>query len=314
MKTGLIFDVQSFSTHDGPGCRTSVFFSGCPLRCKWCANPESWVLRPHMMFTEGTCKWKDGCRLCVSRCPYGAIREDENGAMQLDRARCQSCKSYACRDICPSGCFKQPVREYTVEELMKILRRDMQNWGRVGGVTFSGGEPCLQYDFLCEVLRQCRSLYIHTAIETSAHVPEEVFLSVMKGIDFAFVDIKNMDDQKHIEGTGVSNKLTLSNIRALRRSGWPGRLVLRTPIIGGYNDSDENALRAIEFMNETGCAEINLLQFHRMGVSKWTQLGMEYAYAEKGHGDVSDERLEHLQQLYLKNNIVCYLKNDTYFG
>lgn len=308
---GMIFDIQSYSVHDGPGCRTSVFFVGCPLQCRWCANPESWKRKKILMFSERTCKWEQGCRACENACPYGSLVFNEEGKPTLNWAICNECETIECAKSCAANALKQCVRFMTVDDLMKVLMRDFTNWGSDGGVTFTGGEPLMYANFLIEVLKRCRLQQMHTAIETSGFAAEEVFLSVMKYIDFAFIDVKNMDDERHIWGTGVSNKQTLSNISALAKSRWPGRLVLRQATIHGFNDSKENALKVIDFMNENNLYEINLLRFHRMGQTKWEQLGKAYEYAD--HGDMDEEALKELQQLYLDNDIACYIGEDTPF-
>lgn len=310
-KKALIFDIQSFSVHDGPGCRTNVFFTGCPLQCKWCANPESWENRKHFLFAERSCKWESGCRACRDVCPNGSIQFDESRKLSISHDICGRCETFDCVSICPNNVFKQCVKEYKVDDIMAILRRDFSNWGPDGGVTFSGGDPLVQYEFLLEVLKQCHRWQIHTAIETSAYAKQEVFLEVLKYIDFAFIDVKHMDREKHFEGTGVYNDLILSNIEALVKSGWKGRVVLRQPTIAGYNDSDENALQLIDFMNRNGLYEINLLKFHRLGETKWNQLGKEYEYHD--HGDMTKEKMEHLQEIYLDNNIACYIGDNTPF-
>lgn len=308
---GFIFDIQAFSVHDGPGCRTNVFFTGCPLQCRWCANPESWTGRKHIMFAENVCKHDKGCRACRDICPHGSIQllEEEKPSITWDI--CLQCDTFECIDICPNHVFKQCVKEYTPEELLLILRRDFNSWGPEGGVTFTGGEPLLQHEFLVEVLKECQKWQIHTAIETSAFAGEEIFKKVMKYIDFAFIDIKNMDEEAHRFGTAVDNAQILSNIASLKKWGWGGRLVLRQPTIGGFNDSDENARAVIGFMKENDFFEINLLKFHRLGTTKWNQMGKTYEYGD--HGDVTEERLEELQAIYLEENIACYIGEDTPF-
>lgn len=308
---GLIFDIQSFSVHDGPGCRTNIFLAGCPLKCKWCANPESWIKQKHLMFANNMCKWDKGCLACKNICSKKAIKFTENENPSIDQSVCNECESFQCVNICPNNVFKQCIKEYTVSDIVNILRRDFNNWGSDGGVTFTGGEPLLQDKFLIEVLKKCRELQIHTAIETSAYVKEEMFLKVFKYIEFAFIDIKNMDRDNHKEGTSVYNDLILSNIKKLKNSSWKGRLVLRQPTIAGYNDSDENAYKLIKFMTNNSIYEINLLKFHRLGETKWNQLGKEYEYHSKG--DVLQEKLKHLQEIYLNNNIACYIDDNTPF-
>lgn len=307
----MLFDIQGYSVHDGPGCRTNVFFVGCPLQCKWCSNPESWKVKKHLMFAERSCKWDQQCTACRNACPNGSIHFDQDGRMTLDWKLCSECETIECSEYCAANALKQCVRFLTVDELMYILKRDMSNWGSTGGVTFTGGEPLLHHEFLDKVLQRCHKEQIHTAIESSGYASQEVFMKIFTKLNFAFVDVKNFDDEKHIWGTGVSNKQILSNVSALANSDWNGRLVLRTPIIGGYNDSLENAKKCIEFMNENNLYEINLLRFHRMGETKWEQLGKKYEYADKG--DISEERMLELQELYLDSDIACYIGEDTPF-
>lgn len=310
-KNGLIFDIQSYSVHDGPGCRTNVFFIGCPLECRWCANPESWKRKKHIMFAEKVCKYDKGCRACRNTCPKDSIKFDENGKPSITWSICEDCESFECISICPNNALKQCVKEYTVDGLMKILKRDFSNWGSEGGVTFTGGDPLMHHDFLYDVLMECKKSHIHTAIETSGFATEENFLKILTNINFAFIDVKNMDTEAHKWGTGVGNELILSNIEALVKSPWKGRLILRQPTIHDYNDSDENAMKLIEFMKRLDLFEINLLKFHRMGTSKWEQLGKQYEYVD--HGDMTDERMKELQTLYLDNGIACYIGDDTLF-
>jgi len=209
---GLIFDIQSFSVHDGPGCRTSIFLTGCPLQCQWCANPESWIKKKHLMFAENSCKWNKGCRACQEVCPNDSLKFDQNGKPSITWDVCKKCDTFECVNICPNNVLKECVKEYTVDEVMKILRRDFSNWGSGGGVTFSGGDPLMQQEFLVEILKKCYEWQIHTAIETSGYAKQEIFLEVLKYIQFAFIDVKNMDREKHKEGTGVYNDLILSRI------------------------------------------------------------------------------------------------------
>ncbi len=262
------------------------------------------------MFAQRVCKWASGCRACVNRCPHGGLSFDENGPI-VKWEVCRMCKTFECTTACAANSLRICGKRYTVQEVMTILHRDFNNWGSDGGVTFSGGDPFVQPAFLKELLNECKKLQIHTAVETSACVPEATFLDLMSQVDFAFIDVKNMDDEKHRWGTGVSNKLILNNIAALKKFGWGGRLVLRTPIIKDYNDSMENAQQLIEFMKANDLFEINLLKFHRLGLTKWEQMGIPYEYADKG--DVSDEQLNELQALYLDNGIICYVGDKTSF-
>jgi pyruvate formate lyase activating enzyme len=311
---GLIFDIQGFSVHDGPGTRTLVFFSGCPLRCEWCSNPEGMKYRQNLMFAKGRCKsTQNNCKRCVANCPYGAITLDtETGLPIIQRAHCLDCDSYECVKACNYEALRLSGKYYTVSELMEVLCRDRNFWGSDGGVTFGGGDPLLQGQFLLDVLKKCKEVMIHTAVETSACINTEIFLETMHYIDFAFVDIKHINSNSHESKTGVGNEKILNNLRTLAKSRWTGRLMLRTPVIAGFNDSEENALETIRFMKENGFFEINLLPFHRLATSKWEQLGKEYAY--KDREAMPKEELYSLQNIYLDAGIACYVDTDVIYN
>ncbi|SHH17609.1 4-hydroxyphenylacetate decarboxylase activase [Tepidibacter thalassicus] len=307
---GIIFDIQSFSVHDGPGCRTTIFMNGCPLRCEWCANPESWVLKKHIMFSQTNCRFEKGCKLCEDVCEYGGLNL-KNNELELNWDICKSCETFECSSVCYYNALKVCGKEYKVSDLIKILNRDSHSWSREGGVTFSGGEPFFQSEFLINTLKECKKNYFHTAIETTAYVNNVTFLEVFKYIDFAFIDLKHMDREKHKQKTGVYNDLILNNIELLANSNWNGRLVLRMPVIRDFNDTYENIMNIIWFMKENNLVEINILPFHRLGESKWRQLGKEYKY--KNEGPTSSKKLYEIQNLFLENNIACYIGHDTLF-
>lgn len=307
---GMLFDIQSFSVHDGPGCRTTVFMSGCPMRCRWCANPESWSSKARIMFSEASCRYRRGCLLCKGACSRGGLRFD-NEKLLLNREICDTCVTLECVKSCCHNALKQCSKEYSVDTLVTLLERDANHWGGNGGVTFSGGEPLMQEQFLMAVLKECAGRGFHTAIETTAYADCDIFLSIMKYIDFAFIDIKHMNRERHREKTGVYNDRILQNVSDLVSSGWDGRLVIRVPLIGGFNDDPENIRSLLEFMKQNHLFEINMLPFHKLGESKWTQLGKIYDYTEEGM--VSAAQMENIQELFLDNGIACYLAGDTLF-
>lgn len=310
---GLIFDIQSYSVHDGPGCRTLVFMMGCPLRCEWCANPEGMEARQRLMHRASKCVHKkQGCTRCIDSCPVQALAVNEQeDSIEINWELCRACDKFHCTKACLSESLVICGKWITVDNLMKMLNRDRKYWAGNGGVTFSGGEPTQQKDFLLAALKRCREAYIHTAIETSACAPTEVFLECMKYVDFAFIDIKHMNASLHKSKTGVSNELTLKNITALKNSDWPGRLIIRMPVIADFNDTEENAVAMIGYLKELGLREINILPFHRLGDSKWNQCGMVYPYRE--YEGTSDEVLSRLQDLYLSQDILCYVGHETPF-
>ena len=311
MKHARIFDIQSFSVHDGPGCRTNIFFSGCPLRCRWCANPEGWRMSEQLLFSEHRCTWENGCNSCRDSCERRAIDTEPSNKPVIHTELCRTCNSFDCVKACTQKALRRCSREYSLEEILRILERDSNNWGPDGGVTFTGGEALMQYEFLDELIDRCREAYIHTAIETSGYAQESIFMDVMTKLDFAFIDIKHMDPAMHMAGTGVSNELILSNIKKLAGSEHHGRIIIRQPVIYGYNSSLENAAKMQEFLNDAGLFELNLLKFHRMGQTKWEQLGMTYPFAD--NEDVSEEIRIELQNYYLDHGIACYLDDEIIY-
>jgi pyruvate formate lyase activating enzyme len=308
---GIVFDIQSYSVHDGPGCRTTCFMSGCFLKCEWCANPESWLNNQKVMFSVTKCKHDQGCIRCQEACNNKAISFDEDNKLILNWETCRKCTTFECAKTCYNEALRVCGKYYTVDDLFKVLNRDRQFWGKNGGVTFSGGEPLYQTKFLLATLKKCKEAYINTAMETSAFIDNYTFLEIMKYIDFAFIDVKHMNTNKHKEKTGVYNDLVLENIEALVNSDWPGRLVLRMPVIHDFNDTKENAIQTANFMTKLGLFEINLLPFHRMGDSKWNQLGESYSYSKEEATD--DEKMSDLQDIYLDRGIACYVGSDTLF-
>lgn len=309
---GLIFDIQSYSVHDGPGCRTLVFLMGCPLRCEWCANPEGWEVSKRLLHRPTKCVRKSqSCSRCVSGCSKQAISLGEEGQLVIDWSKCGSCDTFECTAACLNESMIVCGKSIKLDELMRVLSRDRRYWAGNGGVTFSGGEPTCQQEFLLAALKRCREAYIHTAIETSAYTAPEAFREIMSYVDFAFIDIKHMDQDVHKQKTGVSNQLILANIRALKSSNWPGRLVIRMPVIAGFNDTVENALATIAFLQEIGQTEINILPFHRLGDSKWNQCGMTYPYRD--YEATPPDVLNRLQAIYLDHDIACYIGHETPF-
>ncbi|ADY56817.1 4-hydroxyphenylacetate decarboxylase subunit A [Syntrophobotulus glycolicus DSM 8271] len=304
----LISSIESFTTHDGPGCRTTIFFAGCPLKCDWCANPEAMESKRKILFAEQNCRARDGCSRCVKACPHGALRS-ANGALQIDRGICTDCISFHCTEVCHLDAIRLCGKDYTADQLMERLRIDSGSWGEGGGVTFSGGEPLRQAGFLLSLLPILKRENIHTAIETSAFAAEEVFQAVMDEIDFAFIDIKHVDPTLHHSRTGVDNTPILSNITALARSGYQGRLIIRVPMVAGYNDTVENMTATARFMSGLDLKEINLLRFHRLGESKWRQLGKESPYDDKP----SAIDLSGMKEIFAQKGIACYIGEDTPF-
>jgi pyruvate formate lyase activating enzyme len=307
---GLIFDIQGHSVHDGPGCRTLIFLSGCPLSCYWCANPEGMAMGRRLMLHPSRCPCIP--LRCLDKCPHLALTYDERKAPPVifNRNLCGTC-GYECVNACYNEALEICGRYYSIDRLMEILSRDRGFWGSGGGMTLSGGDPLLQHEFSRSLLKACQERYIHTAVETSAYAPEDLFLSLMAFVEWAFIDIKHMDPRKHAEGTGVSNGLILGNIESLAKSPWKGKLVVRVPVIPGFNDDEVNMGNTADFVRDMRIHEVNLLPFHRMGESKYRSLGMEYRAGSCEPPSVS--ALLGLKRLFRSRGVECYIGHDTPF-
>jgi glycyl-radical enzyme activating protein len=216
-----------------------------------------------------------------------------------------------CAKACLSEALQVAGRSYTIDELMKILLRDQSYWGDQGGVTFSGGEPLLQEDFLLEVLRKCRSHYIHTAVETCAHIDEETIVRILPWIDWLIIDIKHMNTAVHRKHTGTGNELILNNVQAIASSDWDGRLIIRVPIVPDCNDDIENLEATAAFVRGLHLKEVNLLPFHRLGSTKYEQLGLIHRCSEVV--PPSTEEMIACRRIFTSAGLHCYIDSETPF-
>lgn len=305
---GLIFDIQGHSVHDGPGTRTTVFLSGCPLACIWCCNPEGLFHHPVMMYKESRCKH---CGKCIEACPYGAISVVD-GKLAHNRKLCDICTTFECVEACLYEAKEISGKYYTVSELMEIFKRDRQFWGSRGGVTFSGGEPLLQKDFILQVTKACKETYIHVAIETTACLSTEHFMKVMNNVDWVFVDIKHMDTNEHEKLVKVGNELILKNIKTLaEKPDWNGFVVARIPIIPKKNDSEKNIRATAKFVREIGLEVINILPFHRLGESKYRQIGQKYKFEDQV--PPTEDHMIKIKKMIEDEGLVCFVGYETPF-
>lgn len=270
----IVFDIQKFSIHDGPGIRTTVFLKGCPLRCVWCHNPESWRPEPELLFTAARCT---GCRRCAEVCPAGGHAFTAEGRHELDRAACVRCGK--CVEQCPAEALELCGRSLTVEEVMTEVRKDRvfyENSG--GGMTLSGGEPMMRPEFTFALLDAAKKEGIHTALESCGFAPREEFERILPVTDLFLFDIKTMDEAKHLRLTGRDNRLILSNLEFL--SGAGAEIVLRCPLVPGLNDTPGELARIGELAERlSGVTGIDVEPYHPLGVSKAERLGQSPAYS-----------------------------------
>ncbi|AEE96532.1 glycyl-radical enzyme activating protein [Mahella australiensis] len=296
MADGLVFNIQRFSIHDGPGIRTTVFLKGCGLRCFWCHNPESLSTLPQVQFFPQKCI---GCGKCVEVCPKKAHAIDANGRREFRRELCRHCGR--CVDVCYAEALVMTGKHMTVSEVMDEVMKDKLFYDNSGGgVTYSGGEPLLQREFIKELLVESKKNGLNTAVDTAGNVPWEAFEQVLPYVDLFLYDIKVMDPDKHRYATGVNNRQLLVNLQHL--ASCKANIWIRIPVIPGVNDNVPE-MRAIADFVEclSGVEVVELLPFHRLGEGKYESLGMEYK--ARGYNSPSDEKMQELAEVFEQKNL-----------
>jgi pyruvate formate lyase activating enzyme len=286
---GTVFNIQRYSIHDGPGIRTTVFFKGCPLRCVWCQNPESQAFQQELFYNKERCK---GCGRCLTACPEKAS-EIVEGHSRTDRTLCKACG--ACAEVCPEEARVLMGKSVSAKEVFAEVNKDAIFYERSGGgVTLSGGEPLAQPEFSIQILSQCKSSGIHTAIETCGHAPWETVEGVLKVVDLVLYDLKHMDPIEHRKITGVSNALVLENLKRIYHESHVA-LAIRIPVIPGFNDTPENMEATASFIVKDldASVPVHLLPYHRLGDSKREQ--MESSQPSLRIVSPSDEGMEKLR-------------------
>lgn len=263
---GNVFDIQRYSIHDGPGIRTTVFLKGCPLRCKWCANPESWSASPQLFFSEARCI---KCGACSA---FEGITMTDNGPL-IQREKCQDIVSIA--EVCPSGALSVKGKNMTVAEVFHEIEKDIPFYERSGGgITASGGEPLLQSEFVKQLFQCCKERKLHTIIETSGSVPWENLESVIPYTDQFFYDIKLASSDLHEKYVGCDNSGIISNLKALVNAG--AEVCVRVPVVPTVNDNKEELKEIAQILKSSGVSNYELLSFHQYGKGKYSSCGIEY--------------------------------------
>lgn len=295
---GHIFKIQRYSTHDGPGVRTTVFLKGCPLHCFWCQNPESQSINPVLFVQSDKCI---KCGRCVDACS-NAVNEITDNNLQVNRSPCQLCGDCVKPEVCLLSLRKIEGRSVTVEEIINSVIRDYNLYVNTGGgITISGGAPEAQPRFSVELLKAAKENLIHTCIETTGYASWEKLKPIIDLTDFILFDLKCIDEQKHIEGTGQSNRLILENAKNIIKEN--KEILFRTPLIPGFNDTPEEVETIAHFIfNELKLSPANyleLLPYNRLGEEKYKYMGLKKVQLNAQH-----QKIEYLENLNtIKNSI-----------
>lgn len=277
---GIVFDIQRYSVHDGPGLRTNVFLKGCPLRCAWCANPESQAMQPELALSAHNCitcgQFETPCPVCWERAASTELRIEELGSRPF---------------VCPTGAIHWIGERRTAGEVMDEVRRDVPFYDRNGGLTLTGGEATLQPAFAEALLRLAHAEGIHTAMETSGHTQWAVFERLLPHLDLLLYDIKHVDSAVHRRHTGLGNELILANVHAIALRPTP-ELIVRVPVIPGFNADDASLTAIADFVLSLGrpVASLDLLPYHTLGKAKYQALGRDYPW--EGRPRLSDAEMQ----------------------
>lgn len=297
MQTGVIFNIQKFSINDGPGIRTVIFFKGCPLHCKWCANPESQLAKIQILWDKKKCLH---CHHCLEICPQKAISLKDNNIF-IDTNKCTLCKQ--CINTCPQKALTSEGKIKTVQQVLDIVLQDEVFYEESdGGITLSGGEFLMQTQFAEELLIAAKEKNLHTCCETTGFCTPEKFQHIIQYIDYILFDLKHWNSQKHLEGTGIDNKLILTNMKYAISTG--KKVLPRIPVIPKFNDSLEDAKKFCDVLHAVGSNQCQLLPFHQFGENKYHLLNKQYAY--ENQPALHREDLQEYLQIFLDNNIHAF--------
>ena len=299
---GMVFDIQKFSLHDGPGIRTTVFLKGCTLRCFWCQNPEGLSPTLELQFTSSFCV---GCGRCFSVCP-NHVHMMKDGQHIIDREKCTFCGR--CVEECPEKALIFTGREMEAHDVVDVVMEDEAYYRTSGGgVTLSGGEPLMQSDFSAEILAECKRRGIHTAVETALNVPWEAVEKILPHTDLIMADIKLVDPDKHSNAAGASNERILANFERLAELCKP--VIVRVPVIPTVNDTDEEIKVIAQYVAQFENVEyVEFLQFHRLGEGKYESIGLPVA--TKDLPQITAKRMKEIARVAAACNVM--VKGENY--
>lgn len=296
----MIFDIKRYAIHDGPGIRTTIFFKGCPLNCIWCHNPEGKARDQEFMWRKERCI---GCRDCQNICAKNAISFSDDSIL-LDKRKCDLCG--ACVDACHSQALNLVGKNMTAAQIIKEIEKDMVFYDESrGGATFSGGEPLMQPRFLHSLLKACKELGIHTAVDTCGYANSQVLSKINRHVDLFLYDLKVINDEKHMKFTGVSNKLILENLKKLSHNGQ--KIIVRFPLVPGVNDDEKDILELGAFLSSLkSVKKLSILPYHKAGFEKLKRLKKptdSFFMSRSPSADTLSEIQEKLRKFGLKIQI-----------
>lgn len=300
-RKALIANVQKYNMHDGPGVRTLVFFKGCPLRCKWCSNPENLQKRYKVMYKRSACV---DCGACVEVCPVGIHSISKvTGEHEVNQEiECIGCRK--CEEACAYGALSISGEVRTISEIMEIIEEDRAFYDLSGGgVTVGGGDPLMQHDVVANLLMACKQDGINTAVETSGYGRTEDLMQIAEFTDLFLYDIKQIDSQKHYELTGVRNDQILKNLKELIHRRY--NVKIRMPLLKGLNSDEKDIQGVIDFLMQfKECKNfkgVDLLPYHKLGVNKYRQIGMDYPLENYQDPSLDNEEMSRIEKMFLDN-------------
>ncbi len=293
MKKGIVFDIKRFAINDGQGIRTTVFLKGCPLSCGWCHNPESRKKHFELVYYANKCI---NCGICVNNCHSETIIQKDYG-IEINSEKCEICGK--CVEVCPTEALEILGYEITTDELTNLILKDSLFYDESGGgVTFSGGEPLVQKDFLLEMLKICKDYQIHTAVDTTGYTTQNNLEDIIPFTDIFLYDLKHMNSEIHQQICGVPNERILENLKFLSKNN--ANISIRIPIIPGINDG-ENLHQTLNFIKDLkNIVSVDILPYHNIMTQKYKRLGLEYYY--ENLMPLNDYEIENIKSIFETNN------------